>query len=173
MHFSLPSQPNVYSRVFSQTLTAQQKVVQLIMSGRCVNGFLSWDQREFKYCEFLVACKRALMLNRDKLGLPFDPISVRPYDLCNRQCDLSRSKTEFRKLLCRTLLTGVKVMSWSKNCPNCISINVYLPWRWDTSACTTTETNLGEGKAFPLKERKRGLEMAESKQSTLVHVTFL
>ena len=59
-----------------------------------------------------------------------------------------------------TLLIGVRVMSWSKNCPNCINIKVYLPCRWDTSAWTTIETRRGLGRAFPLRERNLGLDMA-------------
>ena len=63
------------------------------------------------------------------------------------------------------MLIGVSVMSWSKNCPYCMSMRVYLPCRWLTSACTTMDTRRGEGSAFPLSlERKRGREMAGNRQ---------
>ena len=66
-----------------------------------------------------------------------------------------------------TLFTGVRVRSWSKNCPYCISMSVYRPCRCETSAWTTIETRRGLGSGFPLKARKRGREIAAKIQGKI------
>ena len=77
---------------------------------------------------------------------------------------------EFENETFLTLFTGVRVMSWSKNCPNCMSMRVYLPWRWETSAWTTMETRRGLGRGFPPTPRKRGREMAAGQRDK--HLSF-
>ena len=63
-------------------------------------------------------------------------------------------------------------MSWSRNCPYCISISVYLPWRCETSAWTTMDTRRGLGRALPSWARNRGREMAAAKPRK-PHLHFL
>jgi len=57
-----------------------------------------------------------------------------------------------------------------------MSIKEYLPCKWLTSACTTMDTSLGEGRGDPSTERKRGREMAvgeEIERVIVVHVSTM
>ena len=58
-------------------------------------------------------------------------------------------------------------MSWSRNCPYCISIRVYLEWRWDTSAWTMIDTRRGDGNGFEPTDLNLGREMAAKKEEGL------
>ena len=49
-----------------------------------------------------------------------------------------------------TLTTGVCVMSWSTNCPHCISISVYFSFSRDWELMVAVDTERGEGRPSDL-----------------------
>lgn len=70
---------------------------------------------------------------------------------------------------------GVMVRSWSKNCANCMVINVYLECRLLMSGWMTVEITLGDGSGTPVAPVSLGLEIPSSYAlgSSLVKVVKL
>jgi hypothetical protein len=61
------------------------------------------------------------------------------------------------------ICTGVKVMSWSRNCANCINMRLYLLCRLLISAWIVVDTSLGDGSGMPVTELRRGRFTSENK----------
>ena len=61
------------------------------------------------------------------------------------------------------ICTGVKVMSWSRNCANCISMRLYLLCRLLISAWIVVDTSRGDGSGPPVTELRRGWFTSENK----------